>query len=47
MNLNDEEYKQFKAMKKQSTVVDKILMVAVALFVIWLVCTLLASLAAA
>ncbi len=47
MELNDNEYKEFKAMKKQSRVVDRLLLIGVALFILWLILTLLSSFAVA
>lgn len=47
MELNDQEYKEFQAMKKQSGIVDKILLVVVALVILFVICTVIGSFAAA
>lgn len=47
MQMSDQDYKEFEAMKRQAGVVDKILLFFVALGVVLLVCVILGALAAA
>lgn len=45
--LSEEEYKNFQAMQKQSTVVDKVLLVGCALVIFWFIVAILGALVAA
>lgn len=45
--LSEEEYKNFQAMQKQSTVVDKVLLVGCAFVVFWFILAVVGALVAA